>query len=172
MAPDHLVEVGTYPVEVDLGRIRVVVGVVLAGLDDHERHPGGDGLPDPHRYVVDLSCVVRDDRVLHLHRLEDQELITRRHRVADADRDADDRPGQRCAHGDVQLCCHVLRWLRSAGSVRLWCHSGGIMSLGVYQGALRGALSRATSSTAISPRENRPDWPAAYRCSSYACTSA
>src|SRR5215469_12103978 len=108
MAPDRLIQIGTDPVEVDLGLLEVAGLVVLAGFDDHERRPGGDGLPDPRRYVKDLSCVFGDDRVLHLHRLEDQELVTRLHLVARSDRDADNRAGQRRAHSDVVLLgCHV-----------------------------------------------------------------
>src|SRR5579871_1817948 len=73
--------------------------VASSRSDLHERRSGGDRLARAH---VDLPHDARGlgpDLVLHLHRLDDEELVLRRDLRARSDGDLDDDPGHDAPHG-------------------------------------------------------------------------
>ena len=69
-----LVEVGPRPVEIDCSRRRFAVGPGAGAGEDQQRVSGSDDLAGRHQTPDRPQRVRRDEHVLHLHRLEDDQL--------------------------------------------------------------------------------------------------
>ena len=69
-----LFEVGAWPIEIHCGRRRLAGTAGLGAGEDQQRVSGADDLPGRHQAPDGTQCIRRHQRMLHLHRLEDDEL--------------------------------------------------------------------------------------------------
>ena len=76
---------------------RLLGGVLLDGLETHQRGAGLDLAPGQHQELADPRRERRPQHRLHLHALEDQHRGAGRDQVADRDRGGDDQRGCRGA---------------------------------------------------------------------------
>ena len=98
-------EIGAHVIKVDRRAFRLGARVGCdARLDEHERIAGHDGLADLDRNSGDGTCPLRRDDVLHLHRLEHQQLPADRNDIARRDVDRHDGALHRRRDGLHCLC--------------------------------------------------------------------
>jgi hypothetical protein len=101
VARDGLREVGADRGRVDRRGCLDCDRLDVGGRQPHHGLARRQRLPDRHEHRVDSAALGCVDRVVHLHRLDQHQLLPRAHEIAALDVDRDDRPLHRRRHGRV-----------------------------------------------------------------------